>query len=99
MKDIKTLKALCHDMRHNCVLMSSLFQKSNLRGYRKYEHAQDHGIVYGSSLRSNACNTKILLKLIIFGIVDNQKNTVKPQEQVHCLKRQIPDRVSLSGQI
>ena len=59
---LHSLKALCHDVRQNCFLMSSLVQKSNLSGYRKYGHTQHYGIVYGSSRRSNACSAKILLK-------------------------------------
>ena len=59
---LRLLKALCHDIRLNCVLMSSLFQKSNQSGYRKYWHAQYYGIVYGSLRRSSTCSMKILLK-------------------------------------
>ena len=62
MKDV-TLKALCHYIRHNCVLISSLFQKPNQHGYKKYGHTQYHGIVYRSLQRSNACIEKILSKL------------------------------------
>ena len=29
------LKALCHDIRRNCIVMTSLVQKSNQSGYRK----------------------------------------------------------------
>ena len=38
--------------------MSALVQNFNLSGYRKYEHAQYHGIVHGSKQRSNAYSTK-----------------------------------------
>ena len=43
------LKALCHYIRRNCFLMSSLVQKFNQRGPRKYGHAQYLGIVHGST--------------------------------------------------
>ena len=56
---LRVLKALCHDIRRNCFLMSSLVQKS---GYRKYGHAQYHGVVYGSLRRSSTCSVKILSK-------------------------------------
>ena len=55
------LKALKHDIRCNCFLMSSLFQKFNQRGYRKYRHAQFHGVVHGSVRRSNVCSATIFL--------------------------------------
>ena len=61
-QDSYILKAVCHNIRHNCVLMNSLFQTSNESGYRKYGHTQYYGMVYGSSQRSNACSTKILSK-------------------------------------
>ena len=54
------LKALCHDIRHNCFLMSSLVQK-----FRKYGHAQYRGIVYGSMWKSNSCSAKIKFLFII----------------------------------
>ena len=43
---VYNLKVLCHDMRRSCVLMSSLFQIFNQRGYRKYGHAQYHAGFY-----------------------------------------------------
>ena len=44
---IVVLKALCHDIRCNCFLISSLVQKLNQSGYRKYGYTQYHGIVHG----------------------------------------------------
>ena len=43
--------------------MSSLVQKFNQSGYRKYRHAQYHGIVHGSMQRLNACSAKVLLMI------------------------------------
>ena len=43
--------------------MSSLVQKSNYSGYRKYGHAQYRGILHGSVRRSNTCSAKILFMI------------------------------------
>ena len=46
------VKALCHNVRHNCFLMSSLVQKFNQHGYRKYRYAQYRGIVHRNWMRA-----------------------------------------------
>ena len=57
-----SLKALCHYVKRDCFLTSSLVQKFNESGYRKNGHAQHHSIVHGSTRAfveiEHACSAK-----------------------------------------